>query len=137
MSQQRQDAYLNLIKQLLNSPSEDEGEILATNRDLLDAEFLQVVQAVAEMMSEKGSENIANWLRNLRNQLAEYVNESFSQRQIEDLSEEEFQAYFQFLKKILLAILESNRDTEVVYRLFVANIDKLDNILQKFCDAGQ
>ena len=44
MNVQRRDAYLNLIQQLVDCPYEEEGEILAANRDLLDAEFLLVVE---------------------------------------------------------------------------------------------
>ena len=100
MNQQRKDAYIDLIQDLLNCSSDKEGEILQENRDLLDAEFLQMVEAVAKMMSEEGRENDANWLRNLKNQLAEYLNESSLQRQIDDLSEEDLQAYLQVLMQI-------------------------------------
>ncbi len=128
MNEQRQQAHLNLIQQLLDCANGETGEILAANQDLLDAEFLQVVEVVAEMMSEEGNEDTANWLRNLGNQLAEYLNQSSSPAQIEDLSEEDLQAYFQVLMEILRAISESNGDAEVVYPLFTANTDKLDDI---------
>ncbi len=99
MSEQRQEAYLNLIRQLLDCANGEEGEILAANR-----------------------------LRNFGNQLAEYLNQSSSPRQLEDLSEEDLQAYCQFLIEILQATSESKGDVEVVYPLFAANTDKLDNI---------
>lgn len=44
MNEQRRDAYLNLIQQLLSCPNGEEAEILAANRDLLDAEFLLMVE---------------------------------------------------------------------------------------------
>ncbi len=44
MNKQRLDAFLDLIKQLLKCRSEDEGEILAANQDLLDAGFLQILE---------------------------------------------------------------------------------------------
>ena len=127
MNEQRRDAYLNLIQQLLDCPNGEEEEILAANQDLLDTEFLLVVEAVAEMMSEEGNEDTANWLRNLGNQLAEYLNQSSSQGQIEDLSEEDLEAYLQFLMEVLQVIEESNSNAKVVYPLFAANTDKLDN----------
>lgn len=83
-------------------------------------------------MSDKGKKNIADNLRKLGNQLAEYANpnfKSFSQTQIEKLSEKNLQAYEQFLKQILLAITHSNGDAEVVYSLLAANTDKLNSIL--------
>ena len=128
MSEQRQQAYLNLIQQLLDCASGEEAEILAANQDLLDAEFLLMVEAEAQMMSEEGNQDTANWLRNLGNQLAEYLNQFSSPAQLEDLSESDLQAYFQVLMEILQAIAQSNCDAEVVYPLLAANTDKLDGI---------
>ncbi len=54
MDEQRQQAYLTLIERLLNCPNGEEPEILAANRELLDAGFLQRVEAVAEMLSQEG-----------------------------------------------------------------------------------
>jgi CHAT domain-containing protein len=64
MNEQRQEAYLNLINSLLNCPSEEEPEILAANAELVDAGLVQMMLAVAEMTSQQGDENVANWLRN-------------------------------------------------------------------------
>ena len=44
MNEQRQQAYLNLIQQLLDCANGEEAEILAANQDLLDAEFLLMVE---------------------------------------------------------------------------------------------
>lgn len=74
MNQKRQEAYLNLIQQLLDCPSGEEPEILRANQELLDADFLQVLEAVAQMCFQQGDENTANWLRNLGNQLVEALN---------------------------------------------------------------
>ncbi|MEO1429505.1 MAG: hypothetical protein AAFV71_10655 [Cyanobacteria bacterium J06633_8] len=41
MSKQRQQAYLNLIQQLLDCRNGEEGEVLAARRSLIDAEFLK------------------------------------------------------------------------------------------------
>ncbi|QDL06562.1 hypothetical protein DP113_00355 [Brasilonema octagenarum UFV-E1] len=65
MNEQRQQAYLDLIKKLLNCPSEEEAEILQANLDLLDAEFLLMLEGVAEYMSQQGNENAANWLTHI------------------------------------------------------------------------
>lgn len=54
MNEQRQQAYLDLIERLLNCPSEEEPEILQANLDLLDAEFLLMLKAVAENFSLQG-----------------------------------------------------------------------------------
>ena len=126
-----QDAYLKLIQQLLNCNSGKESEILQMNQDLLDAEFLRMVEAVAEMMSEKGDENTANWLRSLGNQLAKalnlYVNSS-SDTDKRELTQKNLQVYYQFLIKLLQITYKSKGDAEVIYPLLEANIDKLDRI---------
>ena len=132
MIKQRKDAYIELIQDLLNCSSDKEGEILQENRDLLDAKFLQMVEAVAKMMWEEGNKDTANWLRNLGNQLAETWNidvEYSLQVQIKNLSEEDFQVYFQFLMEVLEAIENSNANVDIIYPLLEANIDKLDDIL--------
>jgi hypothetical protein len=54
MNEQRQQAYLNLIERLLNSPSGEAPQILEANRELLDADFLQMLDAVAQMLSQQG-----------------------------------------------------------------------------------
>ncbi len=54
MNEQRQQAYVNLIERLLNSPSGEEPQILEANRDLVDADFLQVLDAVAQILSQQG-----------------------------------------------------------------------------------
>lgn len=52
MNQERQEAYLNLIQQLLDCQSGEEPEIiLRANQELLDAGFLQVLKAVTETFS--------------------------------------------------------------------------------------
>ena len=67
MNEQRQEAYLKLIQSLLSFRRNKKKiqEILAANQDLLDGDFLRVLEVVAEVKSESGQENIANWLRNL------------------------------------------------------------------------
>ncbi|MGB3640460.1 MAG: hypothetical protein WBA39_23230, partial [Rivularia sp. (in: cyanobacteria)] len=61
MNEQRQEAYLNLIQSLLSFRRNKKKiqEILAANQDLLDADFLRVLEVVAEVKSESGQENIA------------------------------------------------------------------------------
>jgi tetratricopeptide (TPR) repeat protein len=64
-SDERTQTYLNLIKELLSCQSGKELEILADNQELLDAGFLQMVLAMAQMASEDRQEDTANWLLNL------------------------------------------------------------------------
>ncbi|MBD2492442.1 CHAT domain-containing protein [Aulosira sp. FACHB-615] len=129
MNEQRQQAYFNLIQCLLNCHSHDEiREILAQNQPLVDVGFLQTVEAVAQMFSQQGDENAANWLQNLAMQLGEVLNLD-TQVDLQSLSEEEIQAYFQFLMQVLQATADSEGDTQVVYPLMAQNTDKLDGVL--------
>jgi CHAT domain-containing protein len=119
MNEQRQQAYLNLIERLLNCPSGEEPEILQANQDLLDADFLQMLEVAAEMKVQQGDENAANWLRNLAIQLREALN--LSSPTAGNISEEDLQAHLQFLVEVLQATAESGGDAQVVYPLLVSN----------------
>ncbi|MHC5827891.1 MAG: CHAT domain-containing protein, partial [Nostoc sp.] len=48
---------------------------------------------------------------------------------LQSLSEEERQAYLQFLMEVLQATADSNGDSQVVYPLLANNTDKLDKVL--------
>ncbi|MEH2088831.1 MAG: hypothetical protein V7K61_19185, partial [Nostoc sp.] len=129
MNEQRQQAYLNFIQSLLNCSSHDEvGEILAANQELVDVGFLQTLEAKAAMFSQQGYENTASWLQGLAMQLREALNLD-TKVDLQSLSEEEIQAYFQFLMKVIIATAESRGNSQVVYSLLAKNTDKLDGVL--------
>jgi hypothetical protein len=71
MNEQRTQAYLNLINQLLSCNNGDEPRILQKNQELLDAGLVQVMVAVAQQLGNAGRENEAQWLLNMAQQLAE------------------------------------------------------------------
>jgi CHAT domain-containing protein/tetratricopeptide (TPR) repeat protein len=124
MNEQRQQAYLDLIERLLNCPSGEEPEILEANQDLLDADFLQMLEAAAEQQRD---ENVAKRLKNLANQLRKDLNLSSST--VANISENELQAHLQFLGKVLQATAESEGDARVVYRLLAENTKYLNQNL--------
>ena len=128
MNEQRQQAYLNLIRSLLDSPSGQESEILAANQELLDAGFVQKVEEVALMCSQHGDEKTANRLQSLAMQLGEGLNLD-NKVDLQSLSEEEIQTYYQFLMEVLKAIADSRGNSQVVYPLLAKNTDKLDGVL--------
>jgi hypothetical protein len=70
MDEQRLAAYLELIQALLECPSGEEDDILNANLELVDANFVQVMEAVAEKMAAEGNSNAAAWLQNLAAHLA-------------------------------------------------------------------
>jgi hypothetical protein len=96
MNEQRLQAYYQLIESLLNCTDGKEPEILAANQELLDAGFVQAVEEVAQMCSQRGDENTANWLQSLAMQLREVLNLD-TKVDLPSLSEEEIETYYQFL----------------------------------------
>ena len=127
MNEQRQQTYLNLIHSLLDAPSGEESKILAAHQDLLDAGLVQMLEAVAAMFSQQGDENTANWLQSLAMQLREALNLE-TKLDLQSLSEEEIQEYFQFLMEVLQATADSEGNPQVVYPWLAKNIDKLDGV---------
>ena len=114
-----------MIDRLLNCLSGEEvKEILQANQDLLDADFLLMVEAAVDFTSQQGDENIASWLRNLAIWLREKLN--LSSPTVVNISEEEFQAHLQFLMEVLQATEESEGDARVVYPLLAKNTQYLN-----------
>ncbi|MBD2597539.1 tetratricopeptide repeat protein [Nostoc spongiaeforme FACHB-130] len=128
MNEQRLQAYYQLIQTLLNCPSGEEPEILAVNTELLDADFVQVVAAVAESFAQQEDKNTANWLQNLASHLREALNLD-NEVDLPSLSEEDMNVYFQFLMEVLRATRDSAGDTNIIYALLAENTDKIDDVL--------
>ncbi|WP_377478298.1 MAG: CHAT domain-containing tetratricopeptide repeat protein [Microcoleus anatoxicus] len=63
MNSERQQAYLNLINQLLNSPSGEEAQILKTHPELLDDGLVAAMLEEADNLREQGKLNNANRLK--------------------------------------------------------------------------
>ncbi len=63
MNSDRQQAYLNLINQLLNSPSGEEAQILKTHPELLDDGLVAAMLEEADNLREQGELNNANRLK--------------------------------------------------------------------------
>ena len=114
MDEQRLAAYLQLIQALLECPSGEEDDILNANRDLVDANFVQVMEAVAANMAEKGNSNAA-WLQNLAAHLANHVSSTATPEE-----------YLSFLIEVLQATSDSGGEPQAVYRILQQNFDKLD-----------
>ncbi|EGJ32379.1 MULTISPECIES: tetratricopeptide repeat protein [Moorena] len=135
MDKQRKQAYLNLLHQLLTCPKGKEVQLLNSNRELVDAEFLQVMAQSADYLTAKGQQNAANFLRRIRSKLLKGLAISETLTSAKASSED----YQQFLEEVLLAIADSKGDREAVYQLLVANLDKLDHnfipILQTWASA--
>ena len=70
MDEQRLQAYMGLIEQLLGCPQGQEEELLRANRELVDAGLLEVMEQVATHLESQG-ESTAQWLREFAAQLAQ------------------------------------------------------------------
>ncbi len=112
--QLREGAYLQLIDALLQCSEGEEGEILAANEHLIDAGLIATIEQVAEYYEQQEAEETSNWLRNLGQYLAQYL---------EDYRPT--QAHYDFLLEILQTINDGG-EKEQVYLLLQENIDKLD-----------
>jgi hypothetical protein len=108
MNEERRQDYLNLIDALLSCPKGDEEQILKTNRDLVDAEFVGTMQQLTEVFFLKKYQKNANYLKSLVRQLKLYLSHNL-------------------LLKILQTIHNSKSDEYVVYQLLQDNLDKLDD----------
>ena len=64
MNSEREQAYLNLINQLLTCPSGEEAEVLETHPELLDDGLMATMLEEAENLREFGQLNNANFLMN-------------------------------------------------------------------------
>ena len=59
MDEERFQAYVSLIEDLLNCPSGEEPEVLNSHQDLVDGELVQMMQQVAEWLAKEGNKNAA------------------------------------------------------------------------------
>ena len=123
MDEQRLAAYLELIQALLECPNGEENDILNAHRELVDADFVQVMEAEAENMAAEGNSNAA-WLQSLATYLANYVGNTVTPEE-----------YSSFLMEVLQATQDSRGNPQVVYPVLKQNFDKLDLNLAQILQA--
>jgi CHAT domain-containing protein len=116
MNEQRAQAYVNLIQQLLTCANGEEPNILQANQELIDPAFLQEMENYATGLEQQGNNDDADWLRNMAQQLGQNLNPQAK-------SIEEYQ---EFLLEVLQAEDESN-DPAVVYPILQRRQHLLDN----------
>ncbi|AUT04192.1 hypothetical protein CLI64_03075 [Nostoc sp. CENA543] len=122
MNEQRQQAYLNVIRSLLDAPSGEELEILAAHQDLLDAGLVQKMLEIASNLLSRGELDQANRLMNIvGQQLGVYSEFELSLTATE-------KEYFNFLYQTLQATADSKANPQVVYPLLAQNTDKLEGV---------
>jgi CHAT domain-containing protein/tetratricopeptide (TPR) repeat protein len=121
MNEERLQDYLNLIQALLDCPNGEEGNVLNAHQHLIDADLVQVMAQVAEMMGQQGKENNVRFLTDLAQEIAAYLGNTLSAASPEE--------YIAFLLEVLQATSESNGNPQVAYPILEANQDKLNQTL--------
>ena len=96
---------------------EELNKILQANQELIDPEFLQVMENYATWLEQQGHNNPVAWLRNMVQQLGQYLNPQAG-------TIEEYQG---FLLEVLQAEIESNSDPTVVYPILECRQHLLDD----------
>ncbi|MBC1196177.1 CHAT domain-containing protein [Microcystis aeruginosa BLCCF158] len=118
MNEQRAQAYVNLIEQLLTcADGEEINNILQANMELIDPQFLQEMENYATGLEQHGNNNTAALLRDMAQQLGQFLNPQA--RSIEE--------YQGFLLEVLQAEAESNSDPTVVYPILQRRQHLLDD----------
>ena len=126
MNEQRTQAYLNLVNQLLSCNQGDEPRILQENQELLDEGLVQVMVAVAQQLGNAGRENEARWLMNMAQQLAQALG-LLDNATTENANTS--QDYFNFLMETLQKVNE-NPNPQLLYPFWKQNLNKLnDNLI--------
>ncbi|NES63942.1 MAG: tetratricopeptide repeat protein [Okeania sp. SIO2D1] len=73
MDEQRQAAYLQLIKKLIESPSEEKPQVLVDNFQLVDPGLLETIVSVAQEFDDIGNQNASDFLTNVTLELGELM----------------------------------------------------------------
>jgi uncharacterized protein YciW len=108
MDEQRLQAYLSLIQELMSCPSGEEPQVLERHPDLLDAGLVQTCELVAQEWHQEGREREAEWVRGLAQQLGVLLNRLGSESPQESASEADattdegrFDAYFALIQELI------------------------------------
>ncbi|MCT7957633.1 tetratricopeptide repeat protein, partial [Laspinema palackyanum] len=126
MDEQRVQAYLSVVQQLLTCPSGEEPQILNQSLELVDKGLVQVCELVAAQLQEQGEENQAAFLRNLAQQLGEFLGLEAAQPSQSETIPAEYEA---FLQEALRLTRESDVNPSVVYPFLASQQAKLNEDL--------
>jgi len=123
MDEQRIQAYVNLIEQLLDCTSGEEPVVLQQHTELVDAELLVVMQQYAADLENQGNGNAARWLLGMAEQLAEAL--GITNAGVKKLPKDSEQ----FLLAVLQLVADSRGDTQQVYPFLAQHQDSLNEQL--------
>ncbi|TVQ20809.1 MAG: CHAT domain-containing protein [Leptolyngbya sp. DLM2.Bin15] len=123
MDEQRVQAYVELIEQLLGCPQGEEAALLHANAELLDAELLLVMEQYADWLESQGNGN-ASWLR----QFAAQLPQAMELREGSPTSQSQ-EGAAAFALEIMQLIAQTRGDQVQVYAFLRANVGQLDELL--------
>jgi hypothetical protein len=105
MDEARLQAYVNLIEQLLAcTDGEELNKILQANQELIDHQFLQVMENYGTGLEDQGNNNPVAWLRNMAQQLGNILNPQAGT----------IEEYQRFLLEVLQAEAEINDGRAII-----------------------
>jgi len=110
MDEQRFQAYMELIEQLLGCPQGQEAELLQANGSLVDAGLVEAMAQVAADLESQGRSN-AGWLRGFAAQLAESMG-------LETAVPTGAEAAHQFLLETLQLIVDQQGNPQQIYPMW-------------------
>jgi hypothetical protein len=115
MDEQRVQAYVEVIEQLLECVPGSEEELLEANGDLLDEGLLEMMAQYVDLMEREGDSN-AKWLRQFMRQVGQSLG----------LAEYEAEG---FLLESVQLILDTESNQAQVYEFWQANVERLNEAL--------
>jgi tetratricopeptide (TPR) repeat protein len=115
MEETRAQAYQQLIETLLNCPNGEENQILNANLELVDAELVQTMVAVAAQFSENNQENAATFLLQTATQIANFLGTN-DDGERDNSESENSQEYENFILELLQAE-PSSSNIKVIYSI--------------------
>jgi CHAT domain-containing protein len=123
MDEQRIQAYVGLIEQLLGCPQEQEDSLLQANAGLVDAGLVGVMEQYADLMEADGDSN-AGWLRQLAGELAQVLGLAEGGASSASAGDTA-----RFVVEIVELIAQTQGNRAQVYEFFRANLGRLDQAL--------
>ena len=125
MNEQRLQAYVTLIDQLLSCDNGEELALLQRHAELVDAGLLTVMTKIADLLEQQGKPNAA-WLRQFAQQLAAGL---AGENQGAPSAEPSMQVSLAFLAEALQRVAGSQGDARQVYPFLKEHQHQLNDTL--------
>jgi CHAT domain-containing protein/tetratricopeptide (TPR) repeat protein len=122
----RQDAYLEIVRSLLECEGGTEADILEAHPELVDEGLVMTLKGVAQAMAAKNDPertSTIEWLTDFAAQLAQTLGLST------ESNSGDIESRLRFLMTVFQSIAESSGNPQVIYPLFRDNLALLDESL--------